>query len=290
VPIKIIHELVSYNLGWICNRNTINGEHTMEIASNRDSKCLLSLALVLALMLINAGSGWAWTLDDIPPTVKPIKSVRYVGSAIETYTFSKSCLTDDFEGETDTVYKQEYSFTGVRVWFPGAKFSFLYPKTQRGKFSFEHEEYGENRNSKAWHKETASCSDSGSVVMPEPLRMGVIKADGEARWFLPTGVAEFLPYKKCTHITTYSDGKVETRELSSGGFTGIQIGGGKDEACQPDRNDRSLAHTGSCKVYLKADGSSSGHFKDIIHRNVQGCIRNAIKTIEWTLTPVDSIE
>lgn len=244
---------------------------------------IIGLALIITLLVLTPNGAGAWTLDDFPPGAE--KLVRYGGTATEKDVLAASHLTEYFSGEEDREYKQRYSFKAVRVFYPN--FSQLYLTFLEGEVSLEYHKTEQELASGREKSESISDSDRNSKVLDKPLKMGTIKADGEVEFAI---MPKFLSWSNsCTLTTKLRDGTTRTKKDSSCDYQGIDIGGGKDELCQPDTGDDVLSHAGSCKLYLEEDGSLSGTFQDIRHANTDTRNLNRRRTFRWSLTPIDPI-
>ena len=225
-----------------------------------------------------------FSLDDFPYGAEKI--VYYTGFATENNIKMASSYTEYFINEEDRTYSQDYTFDVARVYY--GDMSILYIFYLQGSVGLEYLKTTEQISTETTTSASISDSAQDSATLSVPVKIGQIDADGEIYFSISPKLQSFS--NTCTIRNTYSDGTSTTSESSACDYEGLDIGGGSDEQCQPTTGDQALSNAGSCKLYIAADGSTSGSFSDSIYTSEETSNSNQIRQIEWALTPNEPIE
>lgn len=225
-----------------------------------------------------------FSLDDFQYGAESI--VYYTGTANENYQIMNSLLNDYFSEEEDSAYSQDYSFKVARVYY--GDMSILYLYDLHAAVSLSYEEISEDLYNGDLTSTTIADSAQNSAILSEPRKIGQIDADGEVYFTIQPKYESFS--NDCVKTTTYPDGTTDSSTSTSCDYSGIGIGGGSDEQCQPATNDNALTNPSSCKLYISGDGSTSGTFVDSNYQSDETTHNTQIRTFTWALTPNEPIE
>ncbi len=187
-----------------------------------------------------------YSLDDFQYGAEKI--VYYTGTASESQTLISSSYTEYFINEEDSSYSQDYNFEVVRVYY--GDMSLLYLTSLDGSVSLNYQKSTEEIFSGEMITEEINNGASATENPDTPRKVGQIDADGEVYFSIIGATSNF--HNTCTKTITYSDGTSKTYDSSSCAFSGLNIGGGSDEQCQPSAADMALSNAGSCNYTLPA--------------------------------------